>query len=364
VLGDSFVFITYFIFMFHSLSYYTTESVTSGHPDKVCDQISDAILDACLAGDSTSRVAVETFGSHGTLMIGGEVRTNAKVDYKAIAAQVYKDIGYDDTLDIIERIAVQSGDIAMGVDTGGAGDQGIMYGYATNETKEYLPLGVVLSHALARKLEELRRNGTLPWLRPDGKTQVTIKDGKVITALASTQHAESATLDTIRAELTKHLFAPVLGDISGIEILVNPTGRFVDGGFTADAGLTGRKIMVDTYGGLMPHGGGAFSGKDSTKVDRSAAYMARFAAKNLVANGYASNALVSVAYAIGRIEPVMVEAFDESGKNLTEIVTKNFDFRPKAIIERLGLRQPIFRKTASYGHFGVADRPWEEIIKI
>lgn len=350
--------------MFHLLEYYTTESVTAGHPDKVCDQISDAILDAALAGDPTSRVAIEVVGSHGAMLIAGEIRTKTEIDFEKIARTVYTSIGYPDTLEIATRVARQSGDIAQGVDTGGAGDQGIMYGYATDETKEMLPLGVVLAHALARKLEDLRRTDTLPFLRPDGKTQVTIKNGKVVTALTSTQHAEEATLEEIRAGLTEHLFKSVLGDLSGIEILVNPTGRFVQGGFEADAGLTGRKIMVDSYGGLMPHGGGAFSGKDATKVDRSAAYMARFAAKNLVANGYAKKALVSVAYAIGRVEPVMIEAFDGEGKNLSDIVKKNFDFRPQAIIERLGLRRPIFRPTAAYGHFGVAGRSWEEIVKI
>lgn len=350
--------------MFHLLTHYTTESVTAGHPDKVCDQISDAILDACLAQDPKSRVAVETFGSHGTLMIGGEVTTTATVDYEAIARKVYRDIGYTEGLEVLSRVVTQSGDIAMGVDTGGAGDQGIMYGYATNETDEYLPKGVVLAHALARKLEGLRRDDTLPYLRPDGKTQVTIKNGTVITALTSTQHAEDAELETIREDLRTHLFTPVLGSLEGVEILVNPTGRFVQGGFEADAGLTGRKIMVDTYGGLMPHGGGCFSGKDATKVDRSAAYMCRFAAKNLVANGYAKKALVSVAYAIGRVDPVMVEAFDDEGKNLSDIVNKNFDFRPLAIRERLELTRPIFQETAAYGHFGVAGRSWEDIVKI
>ncbi len=350
--------------MFHSLERYTTESVTSGHPDKVCDQISDAILDACLAQDPSSRVAVESFGSHGTLMLGGEVKTKAKVNFEKIARKVYREIGYTDTLKVLNTIAVQSPDIAMGVDTGGAGDQGIMYGYATNETKEMLPLGVVLSHALAHRLEKLRRDGTLKWLKPDGKTQVTISNGKVITALCSTQHDKKVSQEEIRKQLIKHLFTPVLGSVKNIEILVNPTGQFIIGGFTADAGLTGRKIMVDTYGGVMPHGGGAFSGKDSTKVDRSAAYMCRFVAKNLVANGYAKKALVSVAYAIGRIEPVMIEAFDEKGKNLTKVVNENFDFRPQAIIERLGLRKPIFRETAAYGHFGVSGRPWEKIIKL
>ena len=350
--------------MFHSLERYTTESVTSGHPDKVCDQISDAVLDACLTQDPKSRVAVESFGSHGTLMLGGEVKTSAKIDPEAIARQVYKDIGYTDELKVLNTIQEQSPDIAQGVDTGGAGDQGIMYGFATNETPEFLPLGVVLAHALARRLEKLRRDNTLPWLRPDGKTQVTIDAGKVLTALTSTQHAEEVSQEDIRAALIEHLFTPVLGSIDNIEILVNPTGKFVLGGFTADAGLTGRKIMVDTYGGLMPHGGGAFSGKDATKVDRSAAYMCRFAAKNLVANGHAKKALVSVAYAIGRIEPVMIEAFDDEGHNLTEIVTKNFDFRPRAIIERLGLTRPIFRDTAAYGHFGVIGRSWEAIENI
>jgi S-adenosylmethionine synthetase len=350
--------------MLHLLKTYTTESVTSGHPDKVCDQISDAILDAALTQDPTSRVAIESFGTHGKMLIGGEIKTNADIDMKKIAMDVYTDIGYTEPLDIEVHIAKQSNDIAQGVDTGGAGDQGIMYGYATNETKEMLPLGVVLSHALARRLEQIRRDGTLKFLRPDGKTQVTIKDGKVVTALTSTQHTEEATQEEIRAGLIEHLFTPVLGSIEGIEILVNPTGRFVQGGFEADAGLTGRKIMVDTYGGLMPHGGGAFSGKDATKVDRSAAYMCRFVAKNLVANGYGTKVLVTVAYAIGRAEPVMVEAFDESGKDLTPIIAGKYDFKPLAIIERLGLRKPIFKETAAYGHFGVEGRPWEVVEKI
>jgi S-adenosylmethionine synthetase len=354
------------IFMLHIPPRYTTESVTAGHPDKVCDQISDTILDEALKQDPMSRVAIESFGSHGTLMIGGEIKTNAKLDLAKIGLKVYKEIGYTDTLKVLTRVAKQSNDIAMGVDTGGAGDQGIMYGYATDETPEMLPLGVVLSHKLARNLEQLRRSKKLKWLRPDGKTQVTIADGRVLTALTSTQHAASVTQEEIRESLIKHLFKPTLGKYwhKDIEILVNPTGRFVTGGFAGDAGLTGRKIMVDTYGGLIPHGGGAFSGKDATKVDRSAAYMCRFVAKNLVANGHAKRALVSVAYAIGRIEPVMVEALSESGKNLTPLVDKHFDFRPLAIIERLELRKPIFKATAAYGHFGVAGRPWEKIVKL
>jgi S-adenosylmethionine synthetase len=350
--------------MFELLQRYTTESVTSGHPDKVCDQISDAVLDECLKQDPTSRVAVESFGSHGTLMLGGEVKTSADIDAEQIARDVYKEIGYNDELKIINTIAKQSPDIAMGVDTGGAGDQGIMYGYATDETKEMLPLGVVLSHALARKLEEVRRSMELMWIKPDGKTQVTIDKGVVLTALISTQHAEDVSQEEIRKGLIEFVFEPILGDVSNIEILVNPTGKFVIGGFAGDAGLTGRKIMVDTYGGLLPHGGGAFSGKDATKVDRSAAYMCRFVAKNLVANGHAKKALVSVAYAIGRADPVMVAAYDDSGKDLSELVQKNFDFRPRAIIERLGLTRPIFRATAAYGHFGVAGRSWEEVIKL
>ena len=357
--------------MFHLLERYTVESVTSGHPDKVCDQISDAILDAMIEQDPLTRSGVETFGSHGALMIGGEVKTKAKVDFEKIARKVYRDIGYTDKLEVIVRVAKQSGDIAMGVDTGGAGDQGIMYGYATNETKEMLPKGVVLAHALARRLEKLRRDGTLKWLKPDGKTQVVIdQKGNVVNALCSTQHDAKVSQEKIREELIKHLFRPVLGSTKDIEILVNPTGQFIQGGFMADAGLTGRKIQVDTYGGLMPHGGGCFSGKDATKVDRSAAYMCRFVAKNLVANGYGKKVLVSVAYAIGRAEPVMVEAFDDKGKNLTSIVNKHFDFRPAAIIESLDLRRPIYRGTAAYGHFGLpagtkaSERPWEKIIKI
>ncbi len=349
--------------MFTPENLYTTESVTNGHPDKVCDQISDAILDAMLAQDSQSRSALEVMGSHGALVIGGEVRTNADIDKEAMASKIYTSIGYENTLRVAIEVAKQSNDIAMGVDTGGAGDQGIMYGFATNETPEFLPLGVVLAHKLAKGLENLRTTGTLPWLRPDGKSQVTVKDGKVTTALVSTQHNENISQEEIRAQLIEKLFKPVLGDIRDVEILVNPTGRFVQGGFEADAGLTGRKIMVDTYGGLVSHGGGCFSGKDATKVDRSAAYMCRFVAKNLVAAGHAKKALVSVAYAIGRAEPVMVAAFDQDGKDLSELVKNKYDFKPRAIIERLGLAKPIYQQTAAYGHFGYEGRPWEKIEK-
>jgi len=343
---------------------YTVEGVTSGHPDKVCDQISDAILDACLTQDPKSRVAVESFGAHGLLVIGGEVTSDAKINASEIARSVYNDIGYDEDLEIIERIVQQSPDIALGVDQDGAGDQGIMYGYATDETPEYLPKGIVLVHKLAKGLEDLRRSGQLQWLRPDGKAQVTIDNGRVRTVLVSTQHADNANHSELREAIIEELIRPIIGDIKKVEILVNPTGRFVQGGFEADTGLTGRKLMVDTYGGLWPHGGGAFSGKDATKVDRSAAYMARYAAKNLVANGHAKEALVSVAYAIGHAEPLMVSAVDENGKDLSDFVRNRFDFRPKAIIQKLGLRRPIYQQTATYGHFGRPGLPWEEIVQI
>lgn len=341
---------------------FTVESVTSGHPDKVCDQVSDAILDACLCQDPKSRVAVESFGSHGLLVIGGEVTTRAKVDYEAIARSVYREIGYDDDLEVVIHITEQSPDIAQGVDTGGAGDQGIMYGFATEETPEYLPDAVVKVHALAKGLERLRREGgELSWICPDGKTQITVQDGRIRAVLISTQHDEGIGQEEIRNALVEKLITPTVGE-GDYEILVNPTGSFVVGGFAADTGLTGRKIMVDTYCGLAPHGGGCFSGKDATKVDRSAAYMARFAAKQLVAKGYAKKCLVSVAYAIGRAEPLMVEAIDENGESIAEVARSEFDFRPAAIIERLGLRTPIFRSTAAYGHFGNAQYPWERIL--
>lgn len=349
----------------HTHKTFTVESVTSGHPDKVCDQISDAILDECLRQDPRSRVAVETFGSHGLVVLGGEVTTKAKIDYESIAREVYTDIGYPDDLEIRVHIAQQSPDIAQGVNVGGAGDQGIMYGFATNETEEFLPDALVKVHTLARGLEKLRReNPEFSWIGPDGKTQITVLDDTIKTVLVSTQHSEDIEQKEIRELLITHLITPIMGDLSDIEILVNPTGKFVQGGFEADAGLTGRKIMVDTYGGLAPHGGGCFSGKDPTKVDRSAAYMARFAAKNIVASGLANMCLVSVAYAIGRVEPLMIEAIDQKGRRIPDAVLKHFDFRPQAIIERLDLLQPLFRQTASYGHFGRDDLPWEEVVEL
>ena len=341
---------------------YTVESVTSGHPDKVCDQISDAVLDECLKQDPQSRVAVEAFGGHGALIVGGEVTSKAKVNYAEIARKVYKSIGYKDNLEIITKVAVQSTDISIGVDTGGAGDQGIMYGYAANETPEFMPKAVVLVHKLAQGLEQLRRNSKrFSWLGPDGKTQITVKDGKISTVLVSCQHKDGLSQDFIKKEITAHLIRPIIGDLKNIQILVNPTGKFTIGGFVSDTGLTGRKIMVDTYCGLAPHGGGCFSGKDPTKVDRSGAYMARYVAKNLVANNFAKKCLVSVAYAIGKAEPLMVEALDENGKSLSRYLKNKFDFRPKIIIDKLRLKRPIYFGTAAYGHFGKNGLPWEEI---
>lgn len=341
---------------------YTVESVTSGHPDKVCDQISDAILDACLAQDKNSRVAVESFGGHGLVVIGGEVTTLAKVNYEEIAKKVYKDIGYDQELKFLINIVEQSPDIAMGVDTGGAGDQGIMYGFATNETPEFLPWAVVKVHALAKGLEDLRKSGEIKWLKPDGKTQITMENGKVKSVLISTQHDAEILQEEIKKVLTEKLIKPIIGDISEIEILVNPTGRFVQGGFEADTGLTGRKIMVDTYCGLISHGGGCFSGKDPSKVDRSAAYMARFAAKNIVAQKLAKQCLVSVAYAIGKADPLMVLAINENREDISELIKQKFDFRPNEIVKTLDLKNPIYLQTAAYGHFGKENLPWEKII--
>jgi len=346
--------------MSHIPNLYSVESVTSGHPDKVCDQVSDAVLDACLRQDPRSRVAVECFGAAGLFVVGGEVTTSAVVDYEAIARATIRAIGYAEPARIIVSVVSQSPDIALGVDTGGAGDQGIMYGYATNETPEFLQRGVVMAHALTRGLEALRRDGGVLWLRPDGKGQVTVENGEVRTVLVSTQHAADVGQDEIRRTIVDRLVRP-LGLRDDIEILVNPTGSFVRGGFDADTGLTGRKIMVDTYGGFIPHGGGAFSGKDSTKVDRSAAYMSRFVAKNIVARGDANECLVSVAYAIGRAEPLMVSARDENGRDISELA-RSFDFRPAAIIERLRLREPVFQGTASYGHFGKPGFSWEEVV--
>lgn len=340
----------------------TSESVTEGHPDKVCDLIADALLDAHLRHDPESRTAFEVFGSHGMLVIGGEVRSKAEVDIEAVSKEAYTKIGYTDELELFVNVEVQSPDIAQGVDTGGAGDQGIMYGYATVETESFLPPTVVYANELTRRLADLRKHDpAFSWLGPDGKAQVTVEKGKVTSIVVSTQHSPEIEQEQIRMMLIDQLIGPVIGKTDGVEMHINPTGRFVLGGFAADTGLTGRKLMVDTYGGLIPHGGGAFSGKDASKVDRSAAYMARFAAKNLVANGYARKCLVSVAYAIGKESPVMLTARAEDGRDLSPILRKYFDFRPRAIIEKLQLKRPIYSDTSAYGHFGKEHLSWEKI---
>ena len=366
---------------------FTSESVTEGHPDKICDQISDAILDAILAQDPMGRVACETVVSTGLVHVMGEISTSCYVDIPKITREVIRDIGYDrakygfdcDTCGIITNIDEQSGDIAMGVDraleskTGedselqnGAGDQGMMFGYACDETPELMPLPISLAHKLARKLTELRKSGTLPYLRPDGKTQVTVeydedrRPVRVDTVVVSTQHAPEAMLEQIRRDMIEQLILPTIpAELldENAKYYVNPTGRFVIGGPQGDSGLTGRKIIVDTYGGSAPHGGGAFSGKDPTKVDRSAAYAARWVAKNVVAAGLAKRCQVELAYAIGVAKPisVLVETFGTgtvSDDKISEAVQQVFDLRPTAIIRELDLRRPIYRQLAAYGHMG------------
>lgn len=377
---------------------FTSESVTEGHPDKICDQISDAVLDACLEQDPRSRVACETATKTGFVLLMGEITTQAHVNFDAVARQVLLDIGYDssekgfdgNTCGVLVAISKQSGDIAMGVDKAleaksgemseaeieaiGAGDQGMMFGYACNETPQLMPMPIYLAHKLTRRLAELRKNGTLPWLRPDGKSQVTVeyaygKPKRVDTVLISTQHAPEISHADLREAIIEHVIQPVIPPElwdSGPKIYVNPTGRFVIGGPLGDSGVTGRKIIVDTYGGMGRHGGGCFSGKDPTKVDRSAAYAARWAAKNIVAAGLADRCEIQVSYAIGVARPlsVNVETFG-TGKipdeRIAKLVLEHFDLRPGAIIRDLDLRRPIYRKTAAYGHFGRDDIefPWE-----
>ena len=374
---------------------FTSESVTEGHPDKICDQISDAILDAMLEKDPSARVACETTVTTGLVHIMGEITTNCYVDIPTIAREVVRNIGYDrakfgfdcDTCAVLTSIDEQSADIALGVDNSleskeggemgnGAGDQGIMFGYACTETKELMPLAISLAHKLAKQLTDVRKDGTLSYLRPDGKTQVTVEydaEGKpfrVDTIVISTQHAPEATLEQIREDMMKYVVAPIvpaelLDDAT--KYYINPTGRFVIGGPQGDSGLTGRKIIVDTYGGSAPHGGGAFSGKDPTKVDRSAAYAARWIAKNVVAAGLAEKCQVQLAYAIGVAEPVsiLVETFGTgkvSNDVISDAVAKVFDLRPTAIINALELRKPIYRQLAAYGHMGREDLgvKWEE----
>jgi S-adenosylmethionine synthetase len=353
---------------------FTSESVTEGHPDKIADQISDAILDACLKEDAYSRVACETLTATGLVVIAGEITTKAYVDFQTLVRGVVASIGYDNALygfdsntcAVISSINKQSGDIAMGVDTGGAGDQGMMFGYATNENENLMPTPIFLAHKLCEQLTKVRKNGTLPYLRPDGKSQVTVeydenhKPVRIDAVVISTQHAETVANEDLRADILKHVIQAALPEEmldENTKYHINPTGRFVIGGPMGDTGLTGRKIIVDTYGGMGRHGGGAFSGKDPTKVDRSACYMARYIAKNIVAAGLAERCEVQLAYAIGVAEPVsvLVETFGTgkvSAKTLTELVRKNFSLTPKGIIDSLNLRRPIYRKTAAYGHFG------------
>lgn len=383
---------------------FTSESVTEGHPDKICDQISDAVLDALLEQDPMSRVACETAITTGLVLVMGEVTTNGYADIQKIVRDTIREIGYDasdkgfdaNTCGVIVALDEQSGDIAMGVNKAleakeahmseeeiaaiGAGDQGMMFGYATNETEEYMPYPIALAHKLTRKLTEVRKNGTLPYLRPDGKSQVTVEydeDGKPIhlnAVVLSTQHDAHVTQEQIHADIKKHVFDAVLpAELvdERTKFFINPTGRFVIGGPNGDSGLTGRKIIVDTYGGYARHGGGAFSGKDCTKVDRSAAYAARYVAKNLVAAGLAERCEIQLSYAIGVANPtsVMVDTFGTgklSDERLVEIVRENFDLRPAGIIKMLDLRRPIYKQTAAYGHFGRhdIDVSWERLDKV
>ena len=383
---------------------FTSESVTEGHPDKMCDAISDAILDALMEQDPMSRVACETATTTGLVLVMGEITTKAYVDIQKIVRETVREIGYDrakygfdcDTCGVITAIDEQSSDIAMGVDKAleakenrmseeeldaiGAGDQGMMFGYASNETEEYMPYPISMAHKLARRLAEVRKNGTLKYLRPDGKTQVTVEYGengkpvRLDAVVLSTQHDENVTQEQIHADIKKYVFDEIIpADMvdENTKFFINPTGRFVIGGPHGDSGLTGRKIIVDSYGGTARHGGGAFSGKDCTKVDRSAAYAARYVAKNIVAAGLADKCEIQLSYAIGVAHPtsIMVETFGTgklSEEKLVEIIRENFDLRPAGIIRMLDLRRPIYKQTAAYGHFGRndLDLPWEKLDKV
>lgn len=363
--------------------FFTSESVTEGHPDKLCDSISDSILDACLEQDEDSRVAVETFASAGKITIAGQITTKAKIDIEAIARNAIKEIGYDNektdidyrTCEIDINVTTQSPDIAMGVDVGGAGDQGIMFGYACNETKNYMPFALEMAHRLAKRLTEVRKTKEMPYLRPDGKTQVTVEyeentPKRIETILISNQHLEEANLEQMKKEIIEKVINHVIPSKyidENTKIYINPTGRFVIGGPLGDTGLTGRKIIVDTYGGYSRNGGGAFSGKDASKVDRSAAYMLRHIAKNIVANNLAKKCEIQVSYAIGMEEPlsIYVDTFGTSTipeEKIVTLVKEKFDLTPNGMIKYLGLKAPIYKQTTNYGHFGKENLPWEKII--
>ena len=365
--------------------YFTSESVTEGHPDKLCDYISDTILDECLKQDQNSRVAIETFAANNNITIAGQLTTNATIDVEKIVRERIKEIGYDNsevdmdyrTCNITIDIEKQSPDIALGVDVGGAGDQGIMFGYACDETENYMPYAIDVAHKLSKRLTEVRKNGIVPFFRPDGKTQVTVEyeneqPKRIETILVSTQHLDNVTTEEVRKAVIDQVINEVVPSNMIDEhtnIYVNPTGRFVIGGPYGDTGLTGRKIIVDTYGGYARHGGGAFSGKDASKVDRSAAYMLRHIAKNIVANGYAKKCEIQVSYAIGMKEPlsVYVNTFGTSSKSeeeLVELIKNKFDLTPSGIIEYLKLKEPIYTQTTNYGHFGKENLPWEKIIEL
>jgi len=364
---------------------FTSESVTEGHPDKVCDLISDTILDECLKQDKESRVAIETFASKNKITVAGQITTKGYVNIEKVVRDVLQEIGYDNentdidysTCNIDVNIVNQSPDIAMGVDTGGAGDQGMMFGYASDETEEYMPFAIMMAHKLAKRLTEVRKDGTIKYLRPDGKTQVTVEyeDGvpkRIDTILISNQHLDNVDLDTMKKDIIEHVIKPVIDEKyidENTKIYVNPTGRFVIGGPLGDTGLTGRKIIVDTYGGYCAHGGGAFSGKDASKVDRSAAYMLRHIAKNVVANNLAKKCQIEIAYAIGMDKPLSlyIDTFGTNTVPEEEIMRKieeKFDLTPNGIIECLNLKEPIYTKTTNYGHFGKKDMPWEKVIKL
>ena len=365
--------------------YFTSESVTEGHPDKICDNISDTILDECLKQDRESRVAVETFVSNNNVTIAGQITTKANINIEKIVREKLKEIGYDNektdidyrTCKINIDITKQSPDIALGVDVGGAGDQGIMFGYACDETPNYMPYAIYMAHKLSKRLTYVRKQGIIPYLRPDGKTQVTIeyedeKPKRIETILISTQHLESVELETLRKDVIEKVINEEIPQNmmdENTKIYVNPTGRFVIGGPLGDTGLTGRKIIVDTYGGYARHGGGCFSGKDASKVDRSAAYMLRFIAKNIVANGYAKKCEIQVSYAIGMKEPlsIYVNTFGTGTKTdeeIVELIKQKFDLTPDGIINYLNLKEPIYEETTNYGHFGKENLPWEKIIKL